>query len=133
MLKLHLAALIALTVLSAGCGSEERNTSVAASKTAADNTARNVSDRNDAKPTPLDQGENEADRAITQMIRKAVMENGATSVNGQNVKIITQNGVVTLRGPVDSEAEKMFIGTTARGVAGVVKVDDQLEIAVKPH
>ncbi len=132
MLKLHLTTLIALTLLSAGCGSEPGSSNTAARKTAADNSARNVSDRNDAKPTPMDQGESEADRAITQMIRQMVLENGATSINGRNVKIITQNGVVTLRGPVDSEAEKIFIENTARGAAGVARVDDQLEIVVKP-
>lgn len=134
MSKLHLATLIALTVLFAGCGSEERDTSVAAKQTpAADNTARNVRDRDDAAPTPMDQGESEADRTITQTIRQLVVDNGSLSMNAKNVKIITRNGVVTLRGPVDAETEKAFITSTARGVAGVVSVDDQLEVTVKSY
>jgi len=134
MLKLHLATLIALAVLFVGCGSEERNTSVAAKQSpAADNTARNVRDRNDAAPTPMDQGESEGDRTITQTIRQTIVDNGTLSTNAKNVKIITQNGVVTLRGPVDAESEKVFIVSTARGVTGVVNVDDQLEVTVKSY
>jgi len=134
MLKVHLATLIALTILFAGCASEERDTSVAAKNTpAAENTARNVRDRNDAAPTPMDQGESEGDRTITQGIRQIIVGNASLSTNAKNVKIITQNGVVTLRGPVDSDAEKVLIANTARGMAGVVRVDDQLEIAVKTY
>lgn len=134
MLKVHLATLMALTLLFAGCASEERDTSVAARQTPpADNTARNVRDRNEATPTPMDQGESEADRTITQSIRQIIVDNGSLSTNAKNVKIITQSGIVTLRGPVDSQAEKDLIVTTAKGVAGVVSVDDQLEVAVKAH
>ena len=55
MSKLHLAAFLTLAVLFAGCA-EERDTSVAERQMpAADNTARNVRDRNEATPTPMDQ------------------------------------------------------------------------------
>lgn len=134
MLKTNFATLLALTLLFAGCASEERDTSVAArQEPAADNTARNVRDRDEAALTPMDQGESEADRTITQNIRQIVVDNASLSTNAKNVKIITQNGVVTLRGPVDSGAEKALIVSTARGVAGVVSVDDQLEVAVKSY
>ena len=51
--------------------------------------------------------------------------------DAKNVKIITRNGVVTLRGPVDSQAEKDFIANAARSTAGVASVDDQTEVAAK--
>jgi osmotically-inducible protein OsmY len=79
--------------------------------------------------TPADQSNAKMDLRITQEIRKAVVADDSLSTNGHNVKIITVDGVVTLRGPVDSEAERSRIAETARGVAGVMKVNNQLEIA----
>src|SRR5262245_66652918 len=72
----------------------------------ADNTARNARDSNGKTVTPTDQSENEGDRAITQRVRKAVVDNDALSSNAHNVKIVTANGVVTLRGPVNTAQEK---------------------------
>ena len=95
----------------------------------ADNTGRNERDRNDATKTAGDQSESEADRTISQNIRKAVTSDDSVSTNGKNVKIITVDGVVTLRGPVKSEKEKTNIGAKAQQVAGVKRVDNQLEIA----
>ena len=100
-----------------------------ASRTAAaDNSARNVRDKDGAAPTPMDQGENQADLAITQHVRRSVTDNDALSTNAHNVKIITQNGVVTLRGPVNTAAEKATIVAAARSAPGVARVDDQLEV-----
>lgn len=96
---------------------------------AADNSGRNERDRNDATKTSGDQSESEADRTISQNIRKAVVADDSVSTNGKNVKIITADGTVTLRGPVKSEQEKTNIGAKAQQVAGVKKVDNQLEIA----
>jgi hypothetical protein len=95
----------------------------------ADNTARNERDRNSANQTPPDQGDSEADRKVTAEIRKAVVADGALSTNAQNCKIITRNGVVTLRGPVANQAEKAAVETKARAVAGVSSVVNELEIA----
>ena len=94
-----------------------------------DNTGRNVRDRNHATKTAEDQSENEADRTITQNIRKAITSDDSLSTNAKNVKIITSDGTVTLRGPVKSEKEKADIEAKAKQVAGVKKVDNQLEIA----
>jgi hyperosmotically inducible periplasmic protein len=96
---------------------------------APDNTGRNERDRNDATKTPGDQSESEADRTISQNIRKAVTADDSLSTNGKNVKIITVDGVVTLRGPVKSEAEKTSIASKAKQIAGVKNVENQLEIA----
>jgi hyperosmotically inducible protein len=94
----------------------------------ADNTARNVADRDGTAPTPLDQGGSEGDRAITQHIRQAVTGNDSLSMNAHNVKIITQDGVVTLRGPVETEAEKSVVVAAAQSTPGVQRVDDRLEV-----
>ena len=95
----------------------------------ADNTKKNERDRNINALTPGDQAENEADVGVTQRVRQEVVKQDALSMTAKNVKIITQNGVVTLRGPVKSAEERADIGRIAQGVAGVTRVDNQLEIA----
>jgi osmotically-inducible protein OsmY len=99
-----------------------------ANRAAADNTARNVRDKDEKTPTPMDQGGSETDRAITQHVRQSVVGNTALSTNAHNVKIITQDGVVTLRGPVPTATEKATIVAMARQTPGVARVDDQIEV-----
>jgi hyperosmotically inducible periplasmic protein len=95
----------------------------------ADNSGKNVRDRQNSTMTPGDQSNAKSDVAITQAIRKAVMADKGLSTNAHNVKIITTNGAVTLRGPVKSAAEKTTIGAKAEQAVGVKSVDNQLEIA----
>jgi osmotically-inducible protein OsmY len=89
----------------------------------------NQRDRDDKSLTPMDQGGSEGDRKITQQIRQAVMKDGSLSFSSKNVKIITINGKVTLRGPVKSAEERAAIERAAAQVAGAGSVDNQLEIA----
>ena len=121
---------LASAILVVGC-SRDRDRQVPQSSAAVepDNSGRNVRDRNDATKTPGDQSENEADRTITQNIRKALTDDDSLSTNAKNVKIITNDGTVTLRGPVKSEKEKSDIEAKAKQVAGVKRVDNQLEVA----
>jgi len=98
----------------------------------ADNTARNQRDRNAANPTAGDQAENPADRQITASIRRAVVADKSLSTNAHNVKIVTSNGMVTLRGPVKSDQEKAAIEAKAKQVAGVQSVNNQLEVEANP-
>jgi len=98
----------------------------------ADNTAKNVRDRDDRTATPMDQGGSEGDRTITAEIRKQIVDNDALSTNAKNVKIITQDGVVTLRGPVKDAQEKTTVAGIARKAAGVKRVDDQIEVERNP-
>jgi len=96
-----------------------------------DNTAinqRDAADLTKAK-TPIDQDENQADINTTANIRKRVLEQDNFSVNARNVKIMTSQGMVTLRGPVNSKQEADTIGQIAKEVAGDGKVDNQLEVA----
>jgi len=120
--------LISAVIVGAGC-SRDRGAPKSTAAVEPDNTGRNVRDRNDATKTAEDQSENEADRTITQNIRKAINSDDSLSTNAKNVKIITNDGTVTLRGPVKNEQEKTAIEAKAKQVAGVKNVDNQLEIA----
>jgi hyperosmotically inducible protein len=93
-----------------------------------DNTGVNERDRSDATMTPGDQGGSDADRDITRKIRRSLTSSDQLSTLAKNIKIITTNGKVTLRGPVNSEEEKKAIATAAEGVAGAGSVDNQLEV-----
>lgn len=96
----------------------------------ADNTQRNVRDRNDQSLTPLDQGNSQSDISTTASIRRAIGDNDKMSVNAKNVKIITKDGRVTLRGPVNSNEEKRLIGEIANRIARAGNVDNQLEVKI---
>jgi hyperosmotically inducible protein len=95
-------------------------------QTPPDNTKQNKDQTN---PTADQQKMNPADRALTQKIRKAIHEDTTLSTYAHNIKIISQDGKVTLRGPVRSEDEKANIEAKAVAVAGQGNVTDQLEIA----
>jgi hyperosmotically inducible protein len=101
------------------------NTNIASE---ADNTAVNVRDRNNNTVTPLDQGNSQPDLNTTAQIRKEIIADKSLSVDAQNVKIITANGRVVLRGPVNNAGEKRHICDIAKNVAGTQNVDDQLEV-----
>src|SRR6187402_3126189 len=130
-MKYTFLTLVVLTI--AGCN--EGKSTVANSTPAApdststdrDNTEVNARDRSDATKTPIDQNENQKDIDITANIRRRVVDT-KMSVNAQNVKIITQDGKVTLRGPVDSADEKQQIEAIATEVAGAGNVESQLEV-----
>ena len=92
-----------------------------------DNTARNVRDRGDRTLTPFDQGNSKTDLATTAQIRKEIVAGTNMSVNAKNVKIITNKGHVTLRGPVNTTEEKRLIGEIANRIARTENVDNQLE------
>lgn len=98
--------------------------------TGADNTVRNVRDRDNRTLTPLDQGNSQADVDTTAAIRKEVIADNSLSVNAQNVKIITHKGQVTLRGPVNTAEEKRLIGEIADRIARPGNVDNQLEVTL---
>jgi hyperosmotically inducible protein len=96
--------------------------------TAADNTGRNAPGSAAATLTPFDQGSSKNDMAITTQIRRDVIALNNLSVNARNVKIITLNGRVTLRGLVNSADEKRHIGDIAIRLTRAKNVDNQLEV-----
>jgi hyperosmotically inducible protein len=96
--------------------------------TDADNTRVNERDRESTALTPMDQGESAADRDLTQSIRKSVIADGSLSFTAKNVKIITRDGRVTLRGAVNNAREKQTIEQAAKDLAGAKKVTNELEV-----
>jgi len=95
---------------------------------APDNTGVNERDSHSDAVMPLNQGNNEIDLDLTQRIRQKVMADDTLSFTAKNVKIISEDGHVTLRGPVNTEAEKATIGDTAIDAAGAGHVTNQLEV-----
>lgn len=93
----------------------------------ASNTGINKRDRDDTTLTPMDQMNNEADLKITQEIRQALMD-GEFSMDAKNIKVITRNGAVTLRGPVQTAAELEQISALVKAMPGIKSVDNQLEV-----
>jgi hyperosmotically inducible protein len=93
-----------------------------------DNTAINIRDRERSSLTPLDQGNSQQDIEATAQIRKAIMADKDMSMNAKNVKIITQQGHVTLRGVVNSAAEKARIDAIAANIATAKNVDNLLDV-----
>ena len=95
---------------------------------APNNTAVNVRDRAPDAMTAGEQSNAKGDVALTRKIRRAVVKDSSLSMLAHNVKIVTANGNVTLRGPVNSEAEKVAIASKAKAIAGAGNVDNQLEV-----
>jgi hyperosmotically inducible periplasmic protein len=99
--------------------------------TTPDNTKVNKRDRKTGAVTADQQKESESDREITAGIRKALMDNKELSTYAHNVKIITRNGIVTLKGPVRSQDEKKVVESQAAQIAGADKVKSALSVAPK--
>ena len=102
---------------------------VRAQQNAPDNTKTNQGDANKGATTADQQKMNAADRSITKEIRSSIIKDKSLSTYAHNIKIITQDGKVTLKGPVRSEDEKAAIESKAVAIAGANNVTDQLEVA----
>ncbi len=98
---------------------------------AADNSKVNQQDQRANEPTADQQKDNRTDEGITRQIRQSIVADKSLSTYAHNVKIITQNGQVTLKGPVRSEEEKQAVASKAAAVAGENKVTDDLSIKPK--
>jgi hyperosmotically inducible periplasmic protein len=114
-----------LSILAVGPARAEQH------EAAPDNTGKNVRDRDEKTLTPMDQGGSAGDRELTATIRQAIVADDSLSTNAHNVKIITVDGVVTLRGPVKTPAEKATVAALAQKAKGVKRVDNQLEVEAK--
>lgn len=126
MRNVFLMAMLSLSLIS--CERQDKPAQSHRNEQDYDNTGRNTRDRNPAVKTPEDQSENEMDRTITQKIRQGLMADDSLSTNAKNIKIITINGVVTLRGPISSTKERDAIAKIVNRVQGIKRVDNQLEI-----
>ena len=114
---LTLAGALLILVLSAGA------------QTPADNTTVNKQDRAKGAATADQQKENSSDRDITQKIRRALVDDKTLSTYAHNVKVIAQDGQVTLKGPVRTEEEKKIVEAKATEVAGEGHVVNQMTVA----
>ena len=96
---------------------------------APDNSGTNQRDRSGVTQTPIDQGNGQDDLRVTQQIRQALVGHDGLSFTAKNIKVMTQAGRVTLRGPVESASERSVIEDIATEAAGNGHVDNQLEVA----
>jgi len=120
-MKRTLLALAALSVVSLAALADDE-------KAKSDNTATNQRDRSGETKTSGDQANSSADLKTTQAIRQALMKDGELSTTAKNIKVITANGHVTLRGPVKTAQEKSKIDQLAKSAAGGAQIDNQLDV-----
>jgi len=129
MNKTSVALLAACVLSSAGFVSASERTVPADSATPADNTAVNKRDQDHDTTTPMDQPNNKVDIDVAANVRSAIMDDKSLSMKAHNVKLVASGGVVVLRGPVASADEKARVAKIVGAVAGVNRVDNELDIA----
>ncbi len=98
-------------------------------QTPADNTKVNTRDRAPGAVTADQQKTNAADQKLTQTIRKSLVQDKSLSSYAHNVKVVTQSGQVTLKGPVRSDDEKRAVEAKAVAAAGEGHVTNELSVA----
>lgn len=98
------------------------------SPAAPDNSKINKRDQSESAKIPDHQSNDKSDVELTRQIRKEITKDDSLSILAQNVKIITEKGKVTLRGPVNSQDEKEKIGQKAQQIAGSDKVENELDV-----
>jgi hyperosmotically inducible protein len=129
-MKAYLALAVIGLMSSTGCSKDDsqgvtRTTS--AEQVAPDNTKVNARDKAPTY-TPIDQGNDPLDIRVTREIRQAIIDDPSLSFDAKNVKIITNNGFVILRGPVKSADERDKIHAAASAATDGGRLDDELEV-----
>lgn len=112
---------VSLAVLACGCDAMQGVSN-------SENTAVNERDADGRTLTPFDQSNEQSDIDLVAKIRQQVLDINGLSINGRNVKIITNQGKAVLRGPVASSAERTNIVAVATKIAGDGNVTDQLDL-----
>lgn len=125
MSKLFMRAMLVIVVLGGLAVAQQDNSQ----QVPADNTKVNQRDRSQNEPTADQQKENSNDRQLAREIRHAIVKDKSLSTDAHNVKIIAQNGSVTLKGAVKSDDEKQAIESKATEIAGAGKVTNELQVA----
>jgi hyperosmotically inducible protein len=100
-----------------------------AQQTPPDNTQVNKRDRAASQSTADQQANNRSDVSITRDIRRAIVQDKSLSTYAHNVKIITQHGDVTLKGPVRSEDERKVVEAKASDIVGADHVKNEVSVA----
>ena len=101
------------------------------SQQAPDNTKINQRDRSKSEPTADQQKENRSDRELARQIRRAIVKDKLLSTYAHNIKVIAQDGMVTLKGPVNTQEEKQAIAVKAAAIAGQGKITNEIEVGSK--
>jgi hyperosmotically inducible protein len=127
------ACVLALSLSSGAFAQQASPTSAASSSmptsgAAADNTGTNRRDDASHTMTPFDQPNDKTDIKLAARVRRAIVKDKALSSSAHNLKLIAASGVVTLRGPVASADEKARVESLVSAVAGVSRVDNQLDV-----
>jgi osmotically-inducible protein OsmY len=118
------SAAIALSCLPGSASAAQAFAQSGTAQTAPDNSNQNKNQTQTAD----NQTNTKSDRVTTQKIRKAIMADKSLSTYAHNVKIITTDGAVTLKGPVQSEDEKQKIASEAASVVSPDKITNQLTV-----
>jgi hyperosmotically inducible protein len=124
-MKRTILSIVCLSALSLSAYATDKDK---ASNAAADNTAKNERDTSDDAKTSGDQSNSPEDIKTTAAIRRAIVADKSLTMTATNVKIITADGKVTLRGPVKTAAEKTKIAQIASKEAGKATIENQLEV-----
>lgn len=122
------ASVLALALSSGVCAQQTEPVAAASTPSHTDNTAVNKRDRSSQTLTPADQPNDRTDVKLAAAVRRAIVKDDSLSASAHNVKLIVANGVVTLRGPVNTADEKGRIETIARRITGVTRVDNELDV-----
>ncbi|HZR58632.1 MAG TPA: BON domain-containing protein [Terriglobales bacterium] len=132
-MKMNVTKVLLTQIVLLGCMTLmwARQDSTSSQGVPADNTKVNQRDRDQSAPTADQQKNNISDRDMAQQIRKGIVKDKSLSTYAHNVKVVVQNGSVTLKGPVRSEDEKKAVESKAAEVAGADKVTSELEVASK--
>lgn len=122
------ACVVALAIATDVSAQQSASSSAPVAGVSADNTAVNQRDRSSDTVTPIDQPNNKADIKLAAAVRRAIVKDKSLSTTAHNVKLVAASGVVTLRGPVNSAAEKARLESLVQGISGVSSVDNQLDV-----
>ncbi len=124
-MRYTLAALAALCVFAVGCKEVEKKNE----KPAEGHQVGNASSNN--ATVKMAQNETETDRQISQSVRKALADNAMYSQLAKNVRVHTRDGVVHLRGTVNSNQDKQNIAAFVNKIPGVKRVENYLDVSSK--
>jgi hyperosmotically inducible protein len=98
-----------------------------------DNTKKNLPTNHQDANRADQQSNSSSDVELTRKIRKALTQDKSLSTYAHNVKIITRDGVVELKGPVRSQSEKDAVEAKATDIAGASKVKNELTVKAEKN
>lgn len=130
----QLFRLIALIILAGNFGLmwAQQDQPAPAAQAPADNTKINQRDRDKTEPTADQQKDNKSDRELARQVRRALVKDKSLSTYAHNVKVIAENGVITLKGPVHSDQEKQAVeAKAAEAAGGADKIKSEIEVSSK--